>query len=189
MLIKAQCSDRDGKKRNSSAQSPCEAYCRENIVFKLITCFMYLDGRTSRGYLGSVLGLPDFRTSDWSGLKWNITSFFLKIAFWGNNSTYCTYCAQYSLRLFHVRTRRFYWMFTAARAPASQTSPLTTNGCYMALFKAARLHWQKPSFKFFSLVRSVFFNLPSGQNPFNLITSFVAILLMLATLNIKLNMP
>lgn len=58
MLIRAQCSDREGvggggKKGNSSAQSPCEAHCRENIVFKLITCFMYLDGRTSHGYKSS----------------------------------------------------------------------------------------------------------------------------------------
>lgn len=67
------------KKRNSLAQSPCEAYCRENIVFKLITCFMYLDGRTSQGYIG-FLWVPSGHKEEMKWTKMNDVFVFLQIA-------------------------------------------------------------------------------------------------------------
>ena len=80
MLIKAQHSDGDAKKkkkRNSLAQNPHEAYCRENIVFKLITCFMYLDGRTLHEYI-IFFGVPSGQNEKMKWTEMNNDFFFSK---------------------------------------------------------------------------------------------------------------
>lgn len=77
---------------NSSAWSPHEADCRENIVFKLITCFMYLDGRTSRGYIGS-LWIPSGQKEEMKSTEINNGTFF-QIAPW-ENKFYVMWVAQY----------------------------------------------------------------------------------------------